>query len=68
MANYPDLRGASAIVTGGSRGIGRGIVSVLAKQGMRLLVTARSQDEGQTMWTVGSRPSSLLRGYSYEDS
>lgn len=37
------LRGKTAIVTGGSRGFGRGIVSALAAEGMRVIAVARGQ-------------------------
>lgn len=42
---YPELRGQVAIVTGGSRGIGLGIVSRLAREGMRVVVTGLLADE-----------------------
>jgi len=38
---FPELAGQSVIVTGGTRGIGRGIVHVLARAGVRLMVTGR---------------------------
>ncbi len=44
MAVFSPLTGRSAIVTGGSRGIGRGIASVLAEAGLRVLLVGR--DEG----------------------
>ncbi len=43
----PGLAGKTAIVTGTSRGIGCGIAGVLATQGMRLVLSARSIDDGQ---------------------
>ena len=42
---FTSLEGRSAIVTGGSKGIGRGIVTTLAASGVNVLVTARSQPE-----------------------
>lgn len=39
-----NLRGRSAIVTGASRGIGRAIAEELSREGMRLLLVARSAD------------------------
>jgi 3-oxoacyl-[acyl-carrier protein] reductase len=43
MAVFAPLTGRTAIVTGGSRGIGRGIVSVCAEAGMRVLLLARDE-------------------------
>ena len=45
-ARFPDLAGRAAIVTGTSRGIGCGIAEVLAEQGMKLLLAARSAEKG----------------------
>jgi 3-oxoacyl-[acyl-carrier protein] reductase len=41
---FNSLAGRSAIVTGGSRGIGRGIADRLATAGVNVLVTGRDQD------------------------
>lgn len=46
-ARFPDLEGKVAVVTGASRGIGRGIARFLACQGMRLVLTARSAEQGE---------------------
>ena len=40
-SRHPELSGQVAIVTGGTRGIGLGIVRVLARAGVKLLVTGR---------------------------
>lgn len=46
-ASFPDLAGKTAIVTGASRGIGQGIAEFLGRQGMKLILTARSEEAGQ---------------------
>ncbi len=38
------LKGKSVIVTGGSKGIGRGIATVFARQGAKVTITARGKD------------------------
>ena len=45
-AAFPDLRGRAAIVTGASRGIGCGIAGFLGRQGMKLVLAARSEEAG----------------------
>jgi len=41
---FNSLQGRSAIVTGGSKGIGRGIAEVFANAGINVLITGRSQE------------------------
>jgi NAD(P)-dependent dehydrogenase (short-subunit alcohol dehydrogenase family) len=43
-ARYPELEKQSVIVTGGTRGIGLGIVRVLARAGVQLTITGRKQE------------------------
>jgi len=45
-ATFPDLAGKSAIITGASRGIGCGIAEFLGRQGMKLILTSRSEELG----------------------
>lgn len=41
---YPELAGQVAIITGSSRGIGRGIAIRLAREGMRVVINSRSPE------------------------
>jgi NAD(P)-dependent dehydrogenase (short-subunit alcohol dehydrogenase family) len=41
---YPELRGQVAIVTGASKGIGKGIAIRLGREGMKVVLTARTAD------------------------
>ena len=41
---YPELRGRVAVVTGSSRGIGRGIAMRLAKEGMKVVINGRRRE------------------------
>ncbi len=41
------LKGKSALITGGSKGIGLGIAEAMAKQGMRVAITSRNQQEAE---------------------
>jgi acetoacetyl-CoA reductase len=45
MDEASDLRGRTAIVTGGARGIGRAVCELLAVRGCRLVVNYQSSDE-----------------------
>ena len=48
-SRFPDLADRVAIVTGASRGIGAGIAAFLGRQGMKLVLTARSETRGQAV-------------------
>jgi 3-oxoacyl-[acyl-carrier protein] reductase len=48
-ARYPDLAGRVGIVSGASRGIGAGIADFLGRQGMKLILSARSEGDGQAV-------------------
>ena len=54
---FTSLQGRSAIVTGGSKGIGRGIAETFAAAGVNVLVTARTQaDVDATVVALGEHP------------
>ncbi|HKV17465.1 MAG TPA: 3-oxoacyl-ACP reductase FabG [Mycobacterium sp.] len=54
---FTSLQGRSAIVTGGSKGIGRGITECFAAAGVDVLVTARSQaDIDDTVAALADHP------------
>ena len=42
--NYPDLAGKTAVVAGGSHGVGSGICRELGRQGMQVVVNGRDLD------------------------
>ena len=41
---FTSIAGRAVVVTGGSRGIGKGIASVFARNGARVLITGRDSD------------------------
>ena len=43
---FTPIAGRAVVVTGGSRGIGKGIASVFARNGARVLITGRDSDVG----------------------
>lgn len=49
MSTNTELAGKTAIVTGGSRGLGRGVVEALAARGARVIAVARSAATLETM-------------------
>jgi 3-oxoacyl-[acyl-carrier protein] reductase len=54
---FTSLQGRSAIVTGGSKGIGRGIAETLAAAGIDVLITARNQaDLDATVAALAKQP------------
>ncbi len=54
---FTSLQGRSAIVTGGSKGIGRGIAETFAAAGVNVLVTARNQaDLDATVDALAGQP------------
>ena len=44
------LEGCIALVTGGSRGVGKGVAIGLAEAGATIIVTARTQTSGASEW------------------
>ena len=46
---YTELAGQVAIVTGGGKGIGKGIAIRLAREGMKVIVNARTEETVQTV-------------------
>jgi 3-oxoacyl-[acyl-carrier protein] reductase len=45
---FTSIAGRAVVVTGGSRGIGKGIASVFARNGARVLITGRDSDVART--------------------
>jgi len=47
MSTTPSLQGKTALITGGSKGIGLGIAEAMARQHMKVAITSRHFDEAQ---------------------
>lgn len=47
--DFSSVQGKVAIVTGASRGIGRSIATVFGEHGMKVVLAARSQEQGQAV-------------------
>jgi 3-oxoacyl-[acyl-carrier protein] reductase len=45
---FTSIAGRAVVVTGGTRGIGKGIASVFARNGARVLITGRDDETGRT--------------------
>lgn len=57
---FTSLQGRSAIVTGGSKGIGRGIAEVFADAGVHVVITGRSQaDVDATVADLAGKPGTV---------
>ena len=44
---FTSIAGRAVVVTGGTRGIGKGIASVFARNGARVLITGRDSETGR---------------------
>lgn len=63
MSELPDLKGRICVVTGASRGVGRGIALALGALGATVYVTGRTREEGAAPLpgTVGATASEVTR-------
>ena len=57
-----DLNGKTALVTGGSKGIGYGVAEAMVKEGMNVVITSRHEDEvkGAASKLSGTGPGNVL--------
>ncbi len=69
---YADLRGQTALVTGGGAGIGRGICLRLAVEGMHVFFCGRTeatlQETARMMTAAGGRGTPIVADISQVDS
>ena len=63
------LKGKTAIITGATRGIGRGIAEVFAKQGANVLFTYSSSSDlaKEIEDNFGIKEDCILKSYEYEN-
>ena len=52
VPRYPELSGKTAIVTGSSKGIGKGIAIRLGREGMKVVLTSRTLADLQRLEQV----------------
>ena len=53
---FTPIAGRAVVVTGGTRGIGKGIASVFARNGAKVLITGRDSDDGPGRGRRAHRP------------
>src|SRR5690349_20799129 len=69
---YPEFKGQVAIITGSSRGIGRGIALRLAREGMKVVIHGINQAETETttneLKALGVEAVSVVADFSQNDA
>ena len=48
MIMFSSMKGRSVLVTGGSRGIGKGIAAAFAAEGAQVVITGRDREAGES--------------------